>query len=40
MELEVTGKRKKGRPRKSLEDYVKGSGTIWLEKKDAYNREK
>ena len=34
MEVEITGKRKKDRPRKLWEECKKGFETIWLEKRN------
>ena len=41
MELEITGKRKKGRPRKSWEEFVKKNLEQYgLRREDAYDRKK
>ena len=41
MEIEITGERKKGRPRKSWEECVKKDLEQYgLRREDAYNREK
>ena len=40
MEVEITGKRKKGGPRKSWEECVKDLELYGLRREDAYGRKK